>query len=198
MEALRVMIVAGSSRPGSFNGKLAAAAHLLAQQAGAQVTRLDLRALALPIYDAEVEAAGMPAGAIALRDALAGHDALIVATPEYNAFPTPLLINAFDWASRTVATAQQPTGLAAMAGKPVGVMSASPGPFGGLRSLMATRQFLQTTLGMLVVPEQFALSQAMSAFDDAGGLRDEKHQQAVNRVVQALLRLGRALRAPVQ
>ncbi len=173
------MIVSGSSRPGSFNGKLAAVAQQLAQQAGAQVTRLDLRALALPIYDAEVEAAGMPAGAIALRDALASHDALIVATPEYNAFPTPLLINAFDWASRTAASAQQPAGLAAMAGKPVGVMSASPGPFGGLRSLMATRQFLQTTLGMLVVPEQFALSQAMNAFDDAGGLRDEKHQQAV-------------------
>ena len=107
----------GSSRPGSFNGKLAAVAQQLAQQAGAQVTRLDLRALALPIYDAEVEAAGVPAGAIALRDALASHDALIVATPEYNAFPTPLLINAFDWASRTAASAQQPAGLAAMAGK---------------------------------------------------------------------------------
>ena len=196
MEALRVMIVAGSSRPGSFNGKLAAAAQLLAQQAGAQVTRLDLRALALPIYDAEVEAAGMPAGAIAFRDSLASHDALIVATPEYNAFPTPLLINAFDWASRTTASAHQPAGLAAMAGKPVGVMSASPGPFGGLRSLMATRQFLQTTLGMLVVPEQFALSQAMTAFDDAGALRDEKHQQAARRVVQAVLRVGTALRTP--
>ena len=196
MEPLRLIVVAGSSRPGSFNAKLAAVAQRLAQEAGAMVTRLDLRSLSLPIYDAEVEAAGMPAGATALRDALATHDALIVASPEYNSFPTPLLINAFDWASRTTATSGRPAGLAALAAKPVGVMSASPGPFGGVRSLMLTRQFLHNTLGMLVLPEQLALSQAMNAFDEAGQLRDEKHQQAVKRVVQAVIRVGNALRAP--
>ena len=196
MEPLRLIVVAGSSRPGSFNAKLAAVAQRLAQEAGAMVTRLDLRSLSLPIYDAEVEAAGMPAGATALRDALATHDALIVASPEYNSFPTPLLINAFDWASRTTATSDRPAGLAALAAKPVGVMSASPGPLGGVRSLMLTRQFLHNTLGMLVLPEQLALSQAMNAFDEAGQLRDEKHQQAVKRVVQAVIRVGNALRAP--
>lgn len=195
MEALRLLILSGSSRPGSYNGKLAAIAHTLAGEAGAQVTRLDLRSLALPVYDAEIDAAGVPAGATALRDALAAHDALIVTSPEYNGFPTPLLINAFDWVSRTTASADQPAGLAALAGKPVGVMSASPGPFGGLRSLMFVRQFFLNVLGMLVVPEQLAVSQAMNAFDEAGRLRDDKHLQAVKRVVHAVIRVGSALQA---
>lgn len=196
MSALRVLILSGSSRPGSYNGRLATLAHGLAEATGAVPTRLDLRALALPVYDAEVEAAGMPAGALALRDALAAHDALIVATPEYNGFPTPLLINSFDWLSRVTAASGGPAGLAVLAGKPVGVMSASPGPFGGMRSLMFTRQFFHNVLGTLVLPEQFALSQAMNAFDDAGKLRDEKHLQAVQRVVGAVVRVGSALRAP--
>lgn len=193
MQDLKVLIIAGSSRPGSYNGKLAAIAREVATAAGAQCTRLDLRALGLPVYDAEIEAAGMPAGATTLRDALAKHAAIIVASPEYNAFPTPLLINAMDWASRVAASADKPAGLAAMAGKAVGVLSASPGPFGGMRSLMATRQFLHNTLGMLVVAEQFALSQAMNAFDETGALRDEKHKQALARVVNAVLRVGAAL-----
>jgi chromate reductase, NAD(P)H dehydrogenase (quinone) len=195
MNPLRLLVIAGSSRPGSFNGRLAGAARGVAADAGAQVTLLDLRALGLPIYDAEIEAAGMPAGALALRDALARHDALLVVTPEYNGFPTPLLINALDWATRPAASAEMPAGLAAMAGKVAGVMSASPGALGGLRSLMFTRQFLHNVLGMLVVPEQFALSQAMNAFDPAGQLRDDKHQQAVRRVVHSLLRVAAALAA---
>lgn len=196
MSSLRVLILSGSSRPGSYNGRLATLAQALLEAAGAQPTRLDLRALALPVYDAEVEAAGMPSVALALRDAVAAHDALLVATPEYNGFPTPLLINSFDWLSRVTATSGGPAGLAVLAGKPVGVMSASPGPFGGMRSLMFTRQFLHNVLGMLVLPEQFALSQAMNAFDEGGKLRDEKHLQAVQRVVSAVVRVGSALRAP--
>lgn len=196
MTKLRVLILSGSSRPGSYNGKLAVLARGLAEQGGAKVTPLDLRSLGLPLYDAEIEAAGMPAGALALRDTLAAHDALIAASPEYNGFPTPLLINSFDWLSRTGAADGKPAGLATLAGKPVSVMSASPGPFGGLRSMMFTRQFFHNVLGMLVLPEQFALSQAMNAFDENGQLRDDKHLQAVKRVVQAVLRVGSALRVP--
>ena len=196
MEALRLLILAGSSRPGSYNGRLANVARGLAVDAGAQASLLDLRALALPVYDAEIEASGMPAGALEFRDALVRHDAVLVASPEYNGFPTPLLINAFDWLSRVTAGNAMPAGLAALAGKTVGAMSASPGPFGGMRSLMFTRQFLHNVPGMLVVPEQFALAQAAQAFDTDGNLRDEKHLQSVRRVVHAVLRVAAALRVP--
>ena len=195
MSEVRVLAFSGSARAGSYNGKLAALAARVARELGAAVTSLDLRKLALPLYDAEIEAAGMPAGALELRRLLAQHDALLVASPEYNGFPTPLLINAFDWASRPAAADGLPSGLGAMGGKVAGVMSASPGLLGGTRSLMFTRQFLHNTLAMLVVPEQFALAQANKAFDEHGELLDLKHQQAVQRVVASVVRVAGALKA---
>ena len=194
MNAVRVLAFAGSARAGSFNGKLVALAAQAARELGAEVTLLDLRSLALPLYDAETEAAGMPAGALELRRLLAQHDALLLASPEYNGFPAPLLINALDWVSRTVAADGLPSGLGAMGGKVAGVMSASPGPMGGLRSLGFARQFLHNTLGMLVVPEQFALVQAGKAFDEQGALLDAKQQQVVQRVVASVLRVAGALK----
>jgi chromate reductase, NAD(P)H dehydrogenase (quinone) len=196
MQALRLMVLAGSSRPGSYNGQLAQLAGGLARQAGAEVTLFDLGALALPVYDAQIEAAAMPAAALQFRDAVMHHDAVLVCSPEYNGFPTPLLINSFDWLSRVTAGNDAPSGLAALAGKTAGVLSASPGPLGGLRSLSFTRQFLHNVLGMLVVPEQFALAQAAQAFDADGRLRDEKQLKSVQRVVRAVLRIGGTLREP--
>lgn len=196
MQSLRLMVLAGSSRPGSFNGQLARLAGDVARQAGAEVAIFDLRALALPVYDAQIEAAGMPTAALTFRDAAARHDALLVCSPEYNGFPTPLLINAFDWLSRVTAGNDAPAGLAALAGKTVGVMSASPGPLGGMRSLSFTRQFLHNVLGMLVVPEQFALAQAAQAFDADGRLQDDKQLKSVQRVVHAVLRIAGAVRTP--
>jgi NAD(P)H-dependent FMN reductase len=196
MNPIRILALAGSARAGSFNGKLLALGVQAAREFGAEVTPLDLRRLALPVYDAEIEAAGIPAGALQFRALLAQHDALLVAAPEYNGFPTPLLINSFDWASRVSAADGLPSGLGAMGGKPAGVMSASPGPMGGLRSLGFTRQFFHNTLGLLVVPEQFALVQAGKAFDEHGALLDAKQLQAVQRVVAAVVRVARALKVP--
>jgi chromate reductase, NAD(P)H dehydrogenase (quinone) len=194
MSAVRVLVISGSSRPGSFNRRLADVAAGLATAAGAAVTQADLRALALPLYDAEIEAAGMPAGALELRRLFAENDAVIVASPEYNGFPTPLLINALDWTSRVPAADALPSGLAAMGGTVAGLLGASPGALGGLRSLLFMRQFLQLSLGMLVVPEQFALGVAAKAFDEKGGLIDEKHTPAVQRVVESVLRTAGALK----
>ena len=193
MSPVRVLVISGSSRPGSFNRRLADVAAGIATQAGAAVTQTDLRALALPLYDAEIEAVGVPSGALELRRLFAEHDAVIVASPEYNGFPTPLLINALDWTSRVPAAEGLPSGLAAMGGTVAGVISASPGMLGGLRSLLFVRQFLQGALGMLVVPEQFALGAAAKAFDEKGGLIDEKNTSAVQRVVDSVLRTARGM-----
>lgn len=196
MSAPRVVVISGSARQGSLNQQLAAVAARALTQAGALVTPVDLRALALPIYDADIEARGMPEGARTLRRLFAEHDALLLASPEYNGFPTPLLINALDWASRPVAEDGLPSGPAAMSGTVAGLLSASPGAFGGLRSLLHTRQFLQMNLGMLVVPEQFGLGQADKAFDATGALIDAKVQAAVERVVQSVLRVTAGLQPP--
>jgi NAD(P)H-dependent FMN reductase len=149
------LVIAGSARHGSLNQRLAAVAARALEQAGALVTPVDLRALALPIYDA-------------------------------------------DWASRPVAEDGLPSGPAAMSGTVAGLLSASPGAFGGLRSLLHTRQFLQMNLGMLVVPEQFGLGLAEQAFDATGALVDAKAQAAVERVVQSVLRVSAGLRPPAE
>lgn len=187
----RVLVMSGSGRTGSFNRKLAAVAAQAARAQGAEVTEVDLRALALPVYDADLEAQGLPPGALELRRLFHAHEAVLIAAPEYNAFVTPLLVNTLDWVSRVPADGDVPAGLAAMNGTVAGLLSASPGALGGLRGLIFLRAFLSASLGMLVVPETQSVGQAHQAFDEAGALRDAKQQAGVERVVAAVLRAAR-------
>jgi len=199
MDSLRILIIPGSARAGSLNRKLATVAAQQARASGHLVTELDLRALNLPVYDGDLEAsAGIPAGALQLLQAVAHCDALLIVTPEYNGFPTPLVINAFDWLSRVVASPTELSGLATTANKPVGLLSASPGPGGALRSMNFLRQYLQMAFAMIVVPQQFALGKAHEAFDETGGLKDARAGQSVEGVLKALSKLALALKAPSQ
>lgn len=196
MSGVRVLVLSGSERQGSFNRKLAAVAAQVAQAAGAEVASLDLRALGLPLYDGDLEkGSGVPAGARALRDALLHSDAVLLSTPEYNGFPTPLVLNSFDWLSRLQPEDGKPSGLGTTASKPLAMLAASPGLLGGLRSLNYTKQFLSMTFAMLAVPQQFALAKAGEAFDEQGALKDPKQQQSVETVVHALLKVAAALKA---
>jgi NAD(P)H-dependent FMN reductase len=193
---VRALVVSGSYRAGSYNLRLARLAAAAARAQGAAVTEVDLRALALPIYDGDLEASqGQPAGALELRRLFATHDALLIAAPEYNGFVTPLLVNALDWASRPKAADGLPDGLAAMNGKVVGMMSASPGQFGGVRGLIALRSLASLTLAMHVVPPTLSVARAHEAFEDDGRLRDARHQQALEKVVATTLRTAAGLRA---
>ena len=191
---VRVIVTAGSARRGSFNAALAKVAAQMARTAGADVDELDLRALGLPVYDGDVEAAGLPAGALEFRRRMAEADALLIAAPEYNAFVTPLVVNSFDWLSRVPASGGLPSGLAATAGTVAGLLAASPGAFGGARGLLFLRPFLANSLGMLVVSESHAVGQAHQAFDEHGALKDPKQQQGVERVVHAVLKVAAALK----
>lgn len=189
--APRILLISGSARRDSLNTRLLGLAEARLQAAGAEPRRIDLGALALPVYDGDLEAAeGPPAGAQALVDALAAADALLLASPEYNAFPTPLLINALDWASR------RPGFKAAAQGKPVSMVAASPGALGGLRGLLVLRNFLAVNLGFLVLPTQFALGAAGKAFDAAGGLAEPGRLEALDAVLAELQAAATALRRP--
>ena len=195
MKPIRLLVISGSERHGSYNRTLARHAAAAARQDGATVTEFDLRALALPLYDGDIEAQGVPPAAALLRDAILAHDALLVVTPEYNAFPTPLFLNAFDWLSRLRAVDGAIAGLAATANRPAGLLSASPGPLGGLRAMNYVRQYLQSAFAMIVVPQQFAVGRAADAFDEAGQLKDPKAAQSVHGVLDALGELASALKA---
>jgi chromate reductase len=180
---LKLLLIAGSAREGALSVRLRDAARQAAERAGASTRILDLRALALPVYDGDLEAAqGVPAGATALRDAIVEHDALLMATPEYNGFPTPLLINTFAWLSRL------PDGLSATANRPVALVASSPGALGGLRSMNFLRQYLQMAFQMLVLPAPQAVGRAHEAFGPDGNLADARAAATLDGVVKALLR----------
>jgi chromate reductase, NAD(P)H dehydrogenase (quinone) len=182
---MKLLLIGGSARKGALSVKLRDAARQAAKAAGAETSVLDLRELALPLYDGDIEASqGVPAGAAALRDAIAAHDALVIVTPEYNGFPTPLVINAFDWLSRLK------DGLATTADKPVALLSSSPGALGGLRAMNYLRQYLQMAFQMLVVPQQQAVSRAHEAFAADGGLAETKAAATLAGVVHAVLKLA--------
>src|SRR5436190_18820315 len=97
---VKLIVTSGSERRGSLNRQLANVAAGIARAAGAEVTDLNLRALALPLYDADIEAEAVPAGALRLRDLFDANDAVLIAAPEYHGLVTPLLLNALAWVSR--------------------------------------------------------------------------------------------------
>jgi NAD(P)H-dependent FMN reductase len=196
MQDIHLLVIAGSARKGALSGRLAAHAANRHRAAGGTATELDLRSLNLPVYDGDIEAAqGVPPGAYELQKAFLSSDALLLVTPEYNGFPTPLVINALDWMSRIGASAEHPAGLAVTANRPAALLSSSPGAAGGLRSLNYLRQYLQMAFAMIVVPQQFALGRAHEAFDEAGALKDAGAAKAVDGVVQAVVALTQALKA---
>ncbi|WP_423460185.1 NADPH-dependent FMN reductase [Ottowia sp. VDI28] len=196
MEPLHILIIPGSVRRGSLNLTLATAASHAATRMGARVSVFDLRELELPVYDGDLEAAqGVPPGALKLQDAIAGSDGILIVTPEYNGFPTPLVINSFDWLSRIQGNGARPAGLATTANKPAALLSASPGAGGAMRSMNFLRQYLQMAFQMIVVPQQFALGRAHEAFNPAGELADPRAAQSVEAALGALASLATALRS---
>lgn len=186
---VRLLVISGSARTGSYNSQLANLAASKAQAAGAEVTHVDLRELAMPVYDEDwATANGKPAGALELRELFASHDGLLLSCPEYNALPTPLLINSFDWMSTVPAADGLPNGTGATAGKPVGLMAASPGALGGIRALPIVRTYLSTNFAMVVVPEQLGLPHADQQFDEAGKLKKPELEQVLDKLVASVIR----------
>lgn len=190
----RILLIAGSAREGALSVRLRDAARREVDAAGAHSDVLDLRSLDLPLYDGDLEAReGRPAGAQRLRDLLAVTDAVLLVTPEYNGFPTPLVINAFDWLSRVPADGDRPAGLAATANKPLALLSTSPGAWGGQRALGLMRQYLGGAFHMLVLPQQLALSKAHESFDDTGALHDSRSEHALADIAKRLVALAARL-----
>jgi chromate reductase len=191
VRAPRLLAISGSARKGSLNRQLVEVAAAKARASGAEVTVVDLGELALPVFDADLLAAqGFPAGALRLRALFAQHDGLLLASPEYNALPTPLFINAFDWLSVVPAADDLPSGKDVTAGKPVGLMAASPGALGGIRALPIVRTFLSTNFAMVVVPEQLALPAAEHQLGEAG-LNKPDQDQMLGKLVASVIQQAR-------
>jgi chromate reductase, NAD(P)H dehydrogenase (quinone) len=183
--AAKLAFFAGSTRQASFNRKLARAACDLARAGGHSAELIELADYPMPIYNGDDEAAGgPPENARKLRDALRPFQGIFIASPEYNASLTPLLKNSLDWMSR-VRDGDEP-GLALFRNRVVAISGASAGRYGAMRSLIALRHVLELGMGVLVIPEQMALSGADKAFDESGALIDPAMRDQLGTVVGKL------------
>jgi chromate reductase len=190
MAAPKILVFAGSIRTGSHNARLAALAAKELTLADAEVTRISLADFPMPLYDGNAEAAsGPPENAFKLKRLIGLQQGVFIASPEYNASITPLLKNTIDWISR-VREGKEPA-LAAYKNRAFALGAASNGTYGGMRSLMALRQVLELGCGALVIPEQIAVREAASAFDETDNLKDERAAGLLKNVVARLVDMAR-------
>ncbi|MGB3449472.1 MAG: NAD(P)H-dependent oxidoreductase [Giesbergeria sp.] len=184
---MKLLVFAGSTRQQSFNRRLARVAADAARDAGADTTLLELSDFDIPMYNADLEARGTPPDVLRLKQLLWEHPAWVICSPEYNGSYTALLKNTIDWASSPVkGDPAWQDGVKPFRGKVVGMLSASNGALGGLRSQSHLAPLL-INLECWLAPRAFALGQAASAFDEHGALVQEAHRQRVHGVVEQVL-----------
>lgn len=160
----KILGIAGSLRRGSFNTALLRAAVELAP-AGTTIEIASIRGI--PLYDADVEAAGMPAAVLELKEKIVAADALLLVTPEYNNSIPGVFKNAIDWLSRPPADAMRVFG-----NRHVAMIGASPGKFGTVQSQRSWLPVLRTLRTRLWFGPPLYVSGAAAVFDAEGRLVD--------------------------
>ena len=174
---MRVLGISGSLRRDSYNsGLLRAAADLLPSGAELEVFE-DLKAI--PPYDADDDISPAPEAVASLREAFEAADAVLIATPEYNASIPGVLKNALDWVSRPYETNP-------LRGKPAAVVGASTGMFGAVWAQADARKVL-STIGARVVDAELPVPEGAERFDDAGNLNDPEVEEQLSEILGALV-----------
>ncbi|HEY4123206.1 MAG TPA: NAD(P)H-dependent oxidoreductase [Rhizomicrobium sp.] len=191
--SVKLIAFSGSTRSASHNRRLVEIAAEGARAAGAEVEVIDLKSFNLPFYDADLEEAeGLPASAAKLKELFLASDGFLVASPEYNGSLPGFLKNAIDWASRP-GPGETATTLRAFRGKVAGIMSTSPGPWGGVRGLAHLRQIL-SGMNVLVAAEQLAVPNAADAFEANGTLKNAAYHKMIEAIGARTAHLGRAMK----
>lgn len=162
-EPIHILGFAGSLRAASLNRALL---HAAQEHAPADMTIEIFDLLAVPLYNGDVEDAGDPPAVAAFKDAIRAADGVLIVTPEYNHGVPGVTKNAIDWASRP------PRG-AALSGKPVAVMGASPGITGTARGQSQLRQAFEFTNSYAMLQPELLVFKAHEKFDADGRLTDD-------------------------
>jgi chromate reductase, NAD(P)H dehydrogenase (quinone) len=178
---MRVLGISGSLRRDSHNTKLLrAASDLLPPSAELEI----FDGLAdVPPYNEDEDVDPAPPAVQRLREAIAGADAVLIATPEYNASIPGHLKNALDWASR-------PFPDNAFRGKPVAVIGASTSMFGAVWAQAELRKVLGA-IGARVIDRELPISTAEEAFDAQFQLVDDEHRERLVGILEELLEEAR-------
>lgn len=167
---MKLIVLSGSLRHGSYNTMLARAAAKAAPK-GVDATVETIHGI--PLYDADVEAsAGLPERVTALKETIVAADGLLMVTPEYNNSIPGVFKNAIDWLSRPDADIKRVFG-----GKPVALMGASPGGFGTILSQNAWLPVLRTLKVNFWSGGRLLVSRARDAFTEEGELANPATQE---------------------
>jgi chromate reductase len=182
---VRILGISGSLRRGSHNRRLLRAAAALLPP-GSELVVWDGLAT-LPAFDEDLETTP-PATVRAFFEAIEGADALLIATPEYNASLPGALKNAIDWASR-------PFPENVLRDKPTAVVGASTGLFGAVWAQAEVRKTMKAS-GAHVLESELPVGMAEYAFvEGEDALADPELTQ---RLKDLLGDLVREVSAPVE
>lgn len=186
MSELKVLAISGSLRTNSLNSRALQVAKQLAAEAGGTVQQADLKTLALPVYDGDVEAAGMPEQVLRLKAMAEAADVLLIASPEYNHSIPGGLKNAIDWLSR---------GRNSLDGKVAAIFGASSGLFGTARGQIQLRHVLEV-LNVVVIPQPFVyIREAEDAFQPDGSFKEPKTTALLKRLVERAIEVAAKLKS---
>jgi chromate reductase, NAD(P)H dehydrogenase (quinone) len=176
---MRILGISGSLRRDSHNTRLLRGVGSLLPE-GVELELFDQLG-AVPPYSEDQEHETPPAVA-ALKAAIDGADAVLVATPEYNASIPGVLKNALDWVSRPVQSTP-------LMGKPAAVIGASTGLFGAVWAQAETRKVL-STIGARVVDREIPIPQADEALGADGLPRDDDARELLEATLTELMELA--------
>lgn len=179
---MNILGISGSLRAGSHNTALLRAAVDIAP-ADVTIQMYD-RLRDLPPYDQDADTDSPPEPVADLRTRIGAADAVLIATPEYNYGVPGVLKNAIDWASR-------PSPGSVLAGKPVGIMGASPSNFGSVRAQLALRQSFLWIDAQVVSKPELAVFRSHERFDAGGDLSDEATRELLAGLLAALVEKAR-------
>ncbi len=183
----RILGLAASLRRASFHRGILRAAH----EVGPQWMSCESFELSrVPYFNQDIEDEGIPEPVKELRQKIRTHDAVLIATPEYDYAIPGVLTAALDWALRS---RYDPT---PFRHKPVGIVGASPGGGGTASGQMVLRQILLHPPAYVMPEPQMLIPFSRQKFDpQTGDLVDEVTRGRLRRFLEALVdwseRVGR-------
>ncbi len=173
---MKVVAFTGSLRATSYNRSLLTEAQRLAPE-GMAIDVLDVTEI--PIYNWDLEQAGLPDAVLAFNSAIEAADGVLIATTEYNGVLPGSTQNLIDWASRDGNSLE---------GKPVAIVGGTAGGSGGPTAQMILRKTLQS-LGAVVMPRPTMLvGRISSKFDDDRRLIDDHSEARLEHVLDEFQR----------
>lgn len=170
----KILGLAASLRRASVHRGLLRAAHEVCPQDMA-CESFDLGRI--PFFNADVEAEGDPEPVRELKDKIRAHDAVLIASPEYDYAVPGVLTTALDWCLRSPSPLRH---------KPVGIAGASPGGSGTARGQMVLRQILLHGPAYVMPEPQMMVPGSYERFDGDGNLTDEQTRQRLRRFLESL------------